>query len=298
MAEQERVIGVDLGGTKILAGVVGRDGHVERSREWETPLESQEALLAGLDAAVDEFLEDGVAALGFGIPSRVDQGTGRAFGSVNIPLHELDFRDRMQERFGLPVGVDNDGNAAALAEWRSGAGRGARTLVMLTLGTGVGAGFVLDGRLYRGWAEAGHMVVVHDGRPCPCGGRGHLESYCAGGAADEAAREALGPSADAHALVRRADEGDAKAGDVLREIGRILGSGVGSLVNLFAAERVVIGGGFGAAAFDHLAPSALEVARREALRPADKVLELVRAELTDDAGLIGAGLIAFEALES
>jgi glucokinase len=298
MAGQERVIGVDLGGTKILAGVVGRDGEVERSREWETPLESQEALLAGLDAAVEEFLEDGVAALGFGIPSRVDQGTGRAFGSVNIPLHELDFRDRMQERFGLPVGVDNDGNAAALAEWRRGAGRGARTLVMLTLGTGVGGGFVLDGRLYRGWAEAGHMVVIHDGRSCPCGGRGHLESYCTGVAADEAAREALGPSADAHTLVRRADEGDPQARDVLREIGRILGSGVGSLVNLFAAERVVIGGGFGAAAFDHLGPSALEVARREALGPADEVLELVRAELTDDAGLIGAGLIAFESLDT
>lgn len=167
---------------------------------------------------------------------------------------------------------------------------------MLTLGTGVGAGFVLDGRLYRGWAEAGHIVVVHDGKPCPCGGRGHLESYCRGPAADEAAREAFGPSSSSRELVRLADEGDERAREVLAGIGRILGSGIGSLVNLFAADRVVIGGGFGTAAFHHLVEPALEVARREALPPADELLELVRAELGGEAGLIGAGLVAFEAL--
>jgi glucokinase len=299
MSAQERVIGVDLGGTKILAGIVGRDGEIERRREWPTPVESQEALLAGLDQAVEDLLGDGIAALGFGIPSRVDQRTGRAFGSVNIPLHDLDFRGRMQDRFGLPVGLENDANAAAFAEWRAGSGRGTRTLVMLTLGTGVGAGFVLDGRLYRGWAEAGHMVVVHDGKPCQgtCTGRGHLESYCTGVAADELAREEFGPAADAHRLVRLANEGDARARELIGGIGRILGSGIGSLVNLFEAERVVIGGGFGAAAFDHLVGPALEVARREALSPADDALEVVKAELATAAGLIGAGLVAFEALD-
>jgi glucokinase len=296
MAEQERVIGVDLGGTKILAGVVGADGTIEVSRERPTPLDSQEALLSALDEAIEELVDEGIAALGFGIPSRVDPQTGRAAGSVNIPLADLDFDDRMQDRFGVPVGVDNDANAAAFAEWRRGAGRGARTLIMLTLGTGVGAGFVLDGRLYRGWAEAGHIVVVHDGKPCPCGGRGHLESYCRGPAADEAAREAFGPSSSSRELVRLADEGDERAREVLAGIGRILGSGIGSLVNLFAADRVVIGGGFGTAAFHHLVEPALEVARREALPPADELLELVRAELGGEAGLIGAGLVAFEAL--
>ena len=296
MAEQQRVIGVDLGGTKILAGVVGADGTIEVSRERPTPLDSQDALLSALDEAIEELVDDGIAALGFGIPSRVDPQTGRAAGSVNIPLAELDFDDRMKDRFGLPVGVDNDANAAAFAEWRRGAGHGARTLVMLTLGTGVGAGFVLDGRLYRGWAEAGHIVVVHDGKPCPCGGRGHLESYCRGPAADEAAREAFGPSSSSRELVRLADEGDERAREVLAGLGRILGSGIGSLVNLFAADRVVIGGGFGTAAFHHLVDPALEVARREALPPADELLEVVRAELGGEAGLIGAGLVAFEAL--
>ncbi|MEX2211146.1 MAG: ROK family protein [Gaiellaceae bacterium] len=298
MSPQERVLGVDLGGTKILAGLVGRDGAVERDREWPTPLESQAALVAGLELAVEELLDEDVAALGFGIPSRVDQRSGHAYGSVNTPLDDLDFRGHMEARFGLPVGFDNDANAATLAEWTCGAGRGARTLIMLTLGTGVGGGFILDERLYRGWAEAGHTVVVHDGKPCPgeCTGRGHLEAYCTGVAAGEAAEEAFGGGTDAQRLVELADEGEQRSVEILGEIGRKLGSGIGSLVNLFAAERVVIGGGFGTAAFEHLAGPALEVARREALAPADEGLELVKAELGEAAGLIGAGLLAFEAL--
>src|SRR5690348_6953695 len=125
-------IGVDLGGTKILAGVVDRDGQVIRRYEVATPTASQDELLAGLDAAVEAVRGDGVAALGFGIPSTIDQQSGRAVSSVNIPLHDLDFRDRMSERFGLPVGIDNDANAAAIGEWRVGAGRGTNDMVMLT----------------------------------------------------------------------------------------------------------------------------------------------------------------------
>jgi glucokinase len=295
MAAQERVIGVDLGGTKILAGVVDRNGEVVRRREWPTPVESQDELLAALDRSVEELLDAGVAALGFSIPSVIDQRAGRALSSVNIPLHDLDFRSRMEARFDLPVAIDNDANAAAFAEWRRGAGTDSATMVMLTLGTGVGGGLVLDGQLYRGWAEVGHTVVVHDGKPCPCGGRGHLECYCTGVAAEERAREVFGPAADAHRLVRLANEGDAQAVEVLTEIGRVLGSGIGSLVNLFDAERIVIGGGFGVAAFDHLSGPALEVARREALPPADESLSIAKARLGTAAGVIGAGLIAFDA---
>jgi len=298
MASPERVIGLDLGGTKVLAGVVGRNGDVVRRREWPTPVESQEALLAALDAAVEDLLEPGTVALGFSIPSVIDQRVGRALSSVNVPLHDLEFRARMEARFDLPVALDNDANAAAFAEWRRGAGADSATMVMLTLGTGVGGGFVLDGRPYRGWAEAGHIVVVHDGKPCPCGGRGHLESYCTGVAAGEAAREVFGPAADAHRLVRLAAEGDPQAREVISGIGRVLGSGIGSLVNLFDAERIVIGGGFGVAAFEHLAEPALEVARREALSPADESLSVAKARLGTAAGVIGAGLIAFEALDA
>lgn len=297
MAAQERVIGIDLGGTKLLAGLVDRDGTVEGRRERPTPVASQEALLAGLERTVEELLADDVVALGLGAPSRIDQRTGRALGSVNIPLVGVDLRARLQSRFELPVGLENDASAATLAEWAIGAARGSRTAAMLTLGTGVGGGLVLDGRLYRGWAEVGHIVVVHDGKPCQgtCTGRGHLESYCTGLAADEAARDAFGPEASAHSLVRLADEGDERALEILGRTGRLLGSGIGSLINLFQPEIVVVGGGFGLAAFEHLVGPALDVARREALAPAGESVRIERAALVD-AGLIGAGLVGFEAL--
>ena len=294
----KRVIGVDLGGTKILAGIVDRDGRVERRREHPTPVGSQEELLAGLDASVEELLGDDVAALGFGIPSPVDQRTGRALQAVNIPLGaEIDFRSRMAERFGLPVGIENDANAATYAEFHFGAGREARSMVMLTLGTGCGGGAVFDGQLFRGWAEFGHMVIVYDGLPCQgtCTGRGHLEPYVTGVAATKLAREAFGSAVDAHRLVRLATEGDELARDILDGIGRHLGAGIGSLVNIFNPELVVIGGGF-AAAGDFVLDPAREIVRREALAQAGYRLRIVRAELGTAAGLIGAGLVAFDAV--
>ena len=293
------VIGVDLGGTKILAGRVDEHGTVTGRREHPTPVGSQEELLAGIDAAVDELLDGDVVALGFGIPSTIDQRTGRVEGSVNIPLADFDFRGRMAERFALPVGIENDANAAALAEFRVGAGREVRTIVMLTLGTGCGGGVVLDGALFRGWAELGHIVIDVDGIPCQgtCTGRGHLEPYVTGVAATKLAREAFGPAVDSHRLVRLANEGDATAQAILRSIGEKLGAGIASLVNVFNPELVVVGGGF-AAAGDWLFEPARGVVRWQALPPAGERVRIVRAELGTAAGLIGAGLIAFEALSA
>ena len=294
----QRVIGVDLGGTKILAGVVERDGTVGHRREHPTAVASTDELLAGLDAAVEELLADDVAALGFGIPSPVDQRTGRAAQAVNIPLDaSIDFRARMAKRFGLPVGIENDANAAAYAEFHFGAGREAQTMVMLTLGTGCGGGAVLDGQLYRGWAEFGHMVIVYDGLPCQgtCTGRGHLEPYVTGTAATKLAQAEFGPAVDAHRLVRLAAEGEQRAVEILDGIGRHLGAGIGSLVNIFNPDLVVIGGGF-AAAGDFVLDPAREVVRREALAGAGERVRIVRAELGTAAGLIGAGLVAFDAL--
>jgi glucokinase len=292
----QRVIGVDLGGTKILAGVIRRDGSVERHRETATRTESQAALLDGLVAAVREVLDEDVAAVGFGIPSRIEQASGRVERSVNIPLDALDFRAEMVQRLGIPVGIENDASAATLAEFVSGAGRGAETIVMLTLGTGVGAGVVLDGKLYSGWAEFGHMVIEFDGEPCfgACNGRGHLEAYVSGSAATRAAQDTFGEVADAHRLVRLGREGDAQALAVLDAIGRRLGTGIESLVNAFNPEIVVIGGGFAAADELILGP-ARELVRERALTPANERVRIVRAELGTLAGMIGAGLVAFEA---
>lgn len=294
---EKRVIGVDLGGTKILAGVVDREGRVQQRREHATPTASQDELLSGLDEAVEELLTDEIAALGFGLPSPIDQRSGRALQAVNIPLQDIDFRTRMKERFGLPVGVENDANAATYAEFSFGAARDVETMIMLTLGTGCGGGAVVDGKLFRGWAEFGHIVIEYDGLPCQgtCTGRGHLEPYVTGVAATKLAQAEFGPAVDAHRLVRLATEGEPRAIEILEGIGRYLGAGIGSLVNIFNPELVVIGGGF-AAARDFVLDPAREILEREALAGAGYRVPIVRAELGTAAGLIGAGLVAFDAV--
>ena len=292
-----RVVGVDVGGTKILAGVVDAEGAVQHRRERLTELRTQERLVEELGAAVEDVLDDSIEAIGFGLPSQIDQRTGRVYGSVNIPLVDVPLRELMTQRFGLPVAIENDGNAAALAEHRVGAGRDARTMVMLTLGTGVGGGVVIDDKLLREGGELGHTVLVFDGIPCQgtCTGRGHLEAYVSGTAATKLAQEAFGPAVDAHRLVRLATEGDETAAQILDGIGRKLGAAIGSFVNVFRPQLVVIGGGF-ASAGDYLLGPAREIMRREALAPAGDQVEIVRAELGTAAGVIGAALAAYDEL--
>jgi glucokinase len=299
---EQRVIGVDVGGTKTLAAVVAPDGSIEEQALYPTDVSSQDGLLAGLDAIVEKLRGDReIAALGFGIPSRVDQRAGRAVASVNIPLQGAGFRDRMRERHGLPVAIDNDANAAAIGEWQAGAAKGSSFVVMLTLGTGVGGGIVLDGRPFRGTtgvgAELGHVVIeTKDGLPCGCGGRGHLEPYASGGAADRAARELYGEGSSGEELVAKGHEGDARALEALGAIGRSLGAGIASFVNVFEPEVLVVGGGFGSAAGELLLGPAREVLARDGLEPARDTVRIVQAQLGYQAGVIGAGMIAFEAL--
>ena len=291
------VIGLDVGGTKIRSGLVDREGNVLAEREVPSPGSSEREILAALDEAVEGLLSDRVAAIGYGIPANIERGTARILWATNLPLTDVDLRSRSLERFGLPVGIENDASAAALAEWKLGAGLGRANLVMLTLGTGVGGGIVVDGRLFRGWAEIGHFVVQQGGRECTCGGHGHLEVLASGSAADLAARALYGEGADAHTLVGRAQEGDEPARDALARIGATLGAAIGSLVNVFAPELVVVGGGFGAAAGPLVLDPARESALRESIYPANELLEIVPAELGQEAGLVGAGLVGFEALD-
>jgi len=293
------VIGVDVGGTKIRSGVVDRAGGVHARHEVESPGDSEEDVLRALDAAVEAVLEETVEAIGFGVPANLDRRSGRVLKATNLPFDDFDLAGHARERFGLPVGVENDANAATLAEWKLGAGRGTSNLVLLTLGTGVGGGVVLEDRLYRGWAEVGHMVISAHGPPCQghCHGHGHVEALCSGTAADRAAQELWGLDADARTLVSRAREGDEPARARLSQIGEYLGAAIGSLANLFDPEVVLIGGGFGEAAGELVLGPAQEAARREALAPADATLRVLPAELGGAAGLVGAGLVGLEALD-
>jgi glucokinase len=282
-------IGVDLGGTKLLAGALVADGSV---------VAQERRLIGGL--ALDELLvvtTEAVAALGvpgdaagFGIPSLIDRRTGISVRCVHLPLDGVPFGALMAERLGIPVVVDNDANCAALAEARVGAARGCSWVVMLTLGTGIGGGLVLDGELYHGAvgaaAELGHVPVDLDGPPCfgGCPGRGCLEALCSGTAI---ARDA---GMDAEEVVRRAFSGDEVAGEVLRKVGVKLGAGLAGLAMTFNPEVIVIGGGVMAAGELLLAPAREELAGR-ALAPASEV-RVVAAGLGPQAGMIGAAMLA------
>ncbi len=293
------VVAVDLGGTKLRAGVVARDGTVGKTLETPTPTNGAESILAAIDLLVAGLLDSGAGAIGLGVPMNLDPSTGIAHRATNLPFERVDLAGRVRDRFGVPVGIENDGNAAALCEWKLGAGRDARTLVVFALGTGVGGGIVLDGRLYRGWAELGHLVVDADGPPCQgsCHGRGHLESVASGLAADRAARELFGPDADARTLVERAHDGHEAAVLAIRRIGHFLGIAIGSLANVLDPDVFIVGGGFGSAAGEILLDAARETGRREAIQPADGRLRVVAAEHGDSAGLVGAALVGFEALD-
>jgi glucokinase len=253
-----------------------------------------------------------VRAVGFGIPALLDFAAGVAVSSVHLPLDDLPFRDLMAERLGLPVFVDNDANLAALAEQRYGAARGARNAVLLTLGTGIGSGIVIDGRLMRGstgaGAEIGHMTIDHHGPPCQgtCPGRGCLEVMASGTAmgrdgTDAGRREpesALGRAVAQRGAVTGEEvtalavAGDPVAGSVMAAIGRNLGAGIASIVNIFEPEVVVIGGG-AAAAGDLLLDPAREVVAQRALRPGRDTVRIVPAVLGEEAGMLGAAVFAF-----
>ncbi|MEA2308880.1 MAG: glucokinase [Thermoleophilaceae bacterium] len=310
-----RVIGIDTGGTKLLGGVVDEALAV---RDRVHRLWRGGDRRAVLDLMVDAVGEARAAApeagaVGIGVPGLIDSATGAVGFSTHLPIEGLRFRDVMEERLGLPVFVDNDTNLAALAEQRAGAARGASHVAMLTLGTGIGGGLVLGGRLYRGAhgaaAELGHVVVDMDGPPCQgnCPNHGCLEAMASGtaigregaAAAEREPDSALGRELRAGreitgALVTElAHDGDAVARGVLALAGERLGVGITSIVNALNPEVVVVGGGAMASGELLLEPARRVVAER-ALPPSRDQVRIERAHFGDEAGMVGAAILAFE----
>lgn len=308
----DQTIGLDLGGTKLASGVVDSRGSVVWSDRVSSKGYSQEAvtdLLAdGIERARSHAPD--VDRIGVGIPATIDFEQGRAISTVNLGLEDMPVRDLLAERTGAKVSLDNDGNLAMLAEAVHGAARGARDAITLTIGTGIGGGIWLDGRIYRGaigaGAELGHMVVEFDGPPCQgtCPGRGCVETMASGTAiAREGSAAALANPASmlgemigrdgevtAEQVHRAAVEGDPIAVGVIETAGRYLGAALTSLVNLFEPEVVVVGGGAMAMGELLLGPAREEV-RRRALKPM-RDTPVVEAVLGPDAGMIGAATLA------
>jgi glucokinase len=315
-----RTIGVDIGGTKLLAGVVGAGLEVHHRTQRTVAGLDQSALLDVAVDAIDELHQSAGAeadAVGFGIPCLIDHRSGRAVMAVNLSLEDIPFAAVMAERLGVPVFADNDANVTALAEHRAGAARGASEAVVLTVGTGIGGGLILRGELYRGaigvGAELGHVVIEADGPPCQgnCPNHGCLEAVASGTAlareATRLARErpesALGK---AHAAGRElagalvtelAHDGDPAAIEVLALIGSRLGVAISSFVNIFNPEVVVVGGGVIAAGELLLQPARAEVAERS-LPPARDNVRLLAAAFGVEAGMIGAAALAFDGVRA
>jgi glucokinase len=308
-------IGVDFGGTRIKLGLVDAGGRVfrrglrstPRGAGWEAILDE---IAAGVSELADEGLVPGMTLLGVGLgtPGPLDPAGEHVLLAPNIPGWEgIPLRRLLAERLGREVRLENDANAAALGEYWVGAGRGARTLIFLGLGTGVGGGIVLDGRLWRGahgaGAELGHVTLDPAGEVCGCGNRGCLEMLCAAPAIVRGARRALdagragglarlvggegGQPLTAELVARAARAGDADAAAVYAEAGRWLGVAVASFMNIFDPEVVVIGGGV-AGSVELLLPSLREEACRRSFEVIHRNVAIVPAELGDDAGVVGA----------
>ena len=295
------VIGLDLGGTNLrVAGVSAGGEVVALHREQTAAREGPGPVIERIVAAIGR-VSDGVTSAGgsvrgvvLGAPGIISSRKGTVVASPNLPgWRDVPLRDRVAAATGLPVLLENDANAAAYGEYWRGAGQGCDSLVLLTLGTGVGGGLVLRGELWRGAdgmaGEIGHLTVEPGGRTCRCGNAGCLETYASATAVVENYRELSGieEGVSAEEVGRRAHEGDANARQAYREAGRSLGIAFAGLVNLLNPERIVIGGGV-LPAWDLFMPAAEQEMRRRAFAPAAERVLFAPAALGDLAGVTGA----------
>jgi glucokinase len=307
-------IGIDIGGTKVLAGVVDPAGHVlareRRQTDGRSAAAVEDTIVETVEGLADRY---DVAAVGIGAAGFVDGSRSVVLFAPHLAWRNEPLRDALMGRIGMPVVVDNDANAAALAESRFGAGVGHRYVLCLTLGTGVGGALVIDNRVFRGAngmaGEVGHIQVVPDGHRCQCGNRGCLEQYASGNALVREARELVvagspvahtlrelaGPDASALTgplVTQAARDGDPLATELLADVGRWLGVGLAGMTAAFDPSCIVVGGGVCEAGDLLLAPAREAFSRQlvgRGYRPEPPVLP---AALGADAGFIGAADMA------
>jgi len=308
--------GVDVGGTKILAGVVDDEGSVLEELRVTSPAADPDAIGAAIGGLVKDLASrHPIESVGVGAAGYIDKA-GTVLFAPNIAWRDVDLRAHVEAASGLPAVVENDANAAAWGEFAYGAGKDVDDLLLVTVGTGVGGGLVLDGRLYRGafgvGAEIGHLRVVPGGHRCGCGNLGCWEQYASGNALVRFAREAA-VAGSAPALLARADgdveaiggplitaaarDGDEASIGLLAELGRWLGEGIASLVAVLDPAVIVIGGGVSEAGDLLLAPTRAAFESELTGRGHRPVAEVRQALLGNRAGLIGAADLGRRALQ-
>ncbi|MBI1808488.1 MAG: ROK family protein, partial [Gemmatimonadetes bacterium] len=312
------VIGVDLGGTKISAGVMPADGSaiVAQVTEPTNAADGADGVTARIAAAIETVIAETIAktgatrkqfwGVGLGAPGPLDRDAGLVIVAPNLGWNDYPLRDRIVAATGLTATLDNDANCATVGEWWIGAAQGGRNVVGMTIGTGIGGGLILDGKLYHGSSdvagEIGHTTIDTQGRRCKCGNYGCLEAYASGTAIGERAREALAggePSAllvmaggdlskvTAQTVYEAAKTGDRIASEVVRETARYIGTGIANLLNVFNPDVVVLAGGVAQAGEDLFGPLRAEVKRR-AFKPAVDACRIVPGALGGNAGMVGA----------
>jgi len=312
------VVGVDIGGTNVVVGLVPEDGGAPRALRVRTTssLGPPDEVVGHLARIIDGVVRDGLAevgarredviGVGIGSPGPLDLASGVVIDAFNLGWKDFALRDRVAEAVGLPASLDNDANCATWGEFWQGAGKGVRNLVGVTLGTGIGGGVILDGRLVHGASasagELGHMTIDFSGRRCKCGNYGCLEAYASGPNIAARAREGIEAGAESVLLdlvggdIERITavtvyeailQGDAYAGEVMVETAKLLGAGIANIVNILNPDAVVIVGGVTRAGDYLFTPLRSEV-RRRAFKSAERVCRIVPGALPETAGVIGA----------
>ncbi len=308
-------IGIDLGGTNTVVGLCTPEGELLCKKSLPTRSGQPDRMKADMkQMALELCQEQGIVPetimqIGIGVPGSFDKQAATLLFGTNLGMNNVCFADVFQPEFSCPVRLDNDANCAALGEVIGGAGKGCQNAVMVTLGTGVGGGIVIGGKLYSGFndtaGEIGHLVVQVDGLSCNCGRKGCLEAYASATGMIRLATMALEQDEDSvlHARIRdnggkltakmvcdARDDGDALAERVFVDYCKYLGSGLTSLVNILQPEKMIIGGGVAGYGEKLLAPLR-EIVARDSFRGVRANTEIVQAMLGNDAGIIGAAML-------
>jgi len=316
-------LGIDIGGTNLVVGAVAEDGSrlLGLRTEPTGAVHGPDSVIDRIAAMVKNTVAEAtsidpaarIAGLGIGSPGPLNTQTGVVILTPNLGWVNFPLRDRISERLELSATLDNDANCAMLGEWWVGAARGARHAVTFTLGTGIGGGLVVDGKLLHGASdvagEVGHITIETNGRRCGCGNDGCLEAYASGPAIARRTVEGLEAGADssirlivhgdlnavtAQTVYEAAAAGDPLALEVVHDTARYLGVGVANLINVLNPEVVVICGGVTRAGDRLFVPLQREVNRR-AFRPAVQACRIVPGELPGTAGVYGAAKVFFDA---